>query len=165
MRSPFVKVVLFVLALVGIFIWISEELTRISGQTGDQAGGARAAQAGVSVERGEEIYWGKGKCHTCHSVGSLGSAIRGPNHENMGAKAAERAAERSKQTGKPMTAADYLVESLLDPGASLVAGYKNEMPVIFRPPIALNPDEIRSVAAYMLSLGGTADLAAVMNRL
>lgn len=161
MRSPFVKVVLFVLALVGIFIWISEELTRISGQTGDQAGGARAAQAGVSVERGEEIYWGKGKCHTCHSLGSRGSAIRGPNHENMGAKAAERAAERSRQTGKPMTAPDYIIESLLDPDAYLVAGYKNEMPVIYKPPISLKPDEIKSVAAYMLSLGGAVDLAAI----
>ncbi len=161
MRSAFPKVAIFVLVLVAIFIWIGEELTRISGQAAGQAGGPPAAGAGVSVERGEEIYWGKGKCHTCHSIGRRGSAIRGPNHESMGTKAAERAAERSKQSGKPFTAADYIIESLLDPGAYLVAGFKNEMPVIYRPPIALNPEEIRSVAAYMLSLGGTADLASI----
>ncbi len=161
MRAPFLKVALFVLVLVGIFIWIGEELTRISGQAGGQAGGVGAAGTGVSVERGEEVYWGKGKCHTCHKIGSRGSAIRGPDHENMRAKAAERAAERSRQTGKPMTAADYIIESLLDPGAFLVSGYKNEMPVIYKPPILLKPDEIKSVAAYMLSLGGSADPAAI----
>jgi putative heme-binding domain-containing protein len=79
----------------------------------------------------------------------------------IGARAEERARERAKATGKPYTATDYLVESLLDPGAHVVQGFKNEMPDPMRPPIRLSTNEVRAVVAYLQSLGGTTDLAAI----
>lgn len=163
MKGAFAGIVIFTLALVLILVYIGEVLTKISGQSAGPAGTA----AGVSPEAGETIFWGKGKCHTCHSVGGRGSAIRAPNlgetgplRMPIGARAEARAQERAKQ-GKSMTATDYLVESIAEPGAYVVEGYKNEMPLAFRPPVALKPDEIKAVITYLQSLGGTVEPAAV----
>jgi putative heme-binding domain-containing protein len=123
----------------------------------------------ITPEGGEAVYWGKGRCFTCHSVGDRGSAVRGPNHgqfgekfaEPMGQRAVARAKERSEKTGEEFTAVDYLVESLANPGAYVVEGYKNEMAVVYAPPISLNLIEIQAVTAYLLSLGGDLDMEAV----
>jgi mono/diheme cytochrome c family protein len=123
----------------------------------------------VSPEGGEAVYWGKGRCFTCHSVGGQGSAVRGPNHGqlgdkfplSMGARAVERAKERSEEEGTEFTAVDYVVESLASPGAYVVKGYKNEMAVVYAPPISLNLKEIKAVTAYLMSLGGDLDMAAI----
>jgi putative heme-binding domain-containing protein len=60
-----------------------------------------------------------------------------------------------------MSATEYLVESLTDPSAHLVQGYKDEMPIIYAPPISLDPDELISVVLYLQSVGGTPDLNAI----
>lgn len=165
MRRVLLQVGLFVLVLVASFMWIGHVVTDLSGVQR----GPGVTLTGVSREVGQQIFWGKGKCSTCHSIGTEGSAIRCPNLGVAGEKfplpigrrAAERAAERSKQVGKAMSATDYLVESITRPDAFVVPGYKNEMPIIWRPPIALNPDELRSVLLYLQSLGGDEDLAAI----
>lgn len=79
----------------------------------------------------------------------------------IGARARGRALERSRETGRPYTASDYLVESLLEPGAHLVPGFRNEMPPAHLGPAGLSADEIRSVVAYLQSLGGSVDLEAI----
>ena len=56
-----------------------------------------------------------------------------------------------------MTAADYIVQSHLEPGAYVVNGFKNEMPVIWKPPIALKPNEILAVDLFLQSQGGEPD--------
>lgn len=162
----FVKAALFTVALCGSYIYIGEVITEISG-------GAKTATtaAGVSPEAGEAIFWGKGKCHTCHSIGARGSAIRGPNLGEAGEKfplpiglrAEERAKELSQKTGKPMTAADYLVQTHFDPGAYVVEGYKNEMPAAWKAPIKLKPEEILAVDLYLQSLGGEPNATALAN--
>lgn len=165
MRNILLRVGLFVFILVAVFIWVGKAVTDLSGVQR----GAGAPLIGVSSEVGRQIFWGKGKCSTCHSIGTEGSAVRCPNLGMAGEKfalpigrrAAERAAERSKQLGKALSATDYLVESVTRPEAYVVQGYKNEMPVIWKPPIALNPDELRSVVLYLQSLGGHEDLAAI----
>lgn len=157
------SVVVFVLVVLGLFAYVGQLVTDVSG------GGVTAAVAeGISPEAGEAIYFGKGKCSTCHSVGDQGSAIRGPNHgtnaqfsDPMGVRAEARAQERQKATGKPYTATEYLVESLADPGAYVVEGYKNEMPLVFKPPIRLNADEIKAVVMFLQSLGGEVDVSII----
>lgn len=159
------QVGLFVLILVGGFMWVGKVVTDLSGVER----GAGVELSGVSSEVGQQIFWGKGKCSTCHSIGSEGSAVRCPNLGmsgdkfalSIGQRATERAAERSQQTSKTFSATDYLVESITRPEAYVVEGYKNEMPVIWKPPIALSPDELRSVVLYLQSLGGEADLAVI----
>jgi cytochrome c2 len=157
MQNSFVRAALFAVAVCAVYIYIAGVITEISG-------GAKGATtvAGVSPEAGESIFWGKGKCHTCHSLGDKGSAIRGPNLGAHGAdfplpiglRAEERAKEISAKTGKPFTAADYLVSTHFEPGFFVVPGFKNEMPTVWKPPIALAVDEILAVDLYLQSQGG-----------
>ncbi|MBT3532526.1 MAG: cytochrome c, partial [Rhodospirillaceae bacterium] len=164
MNVTVTRVFPFLLIVLAIYLWIGYSITELTG-------GERTSSAAVDIspEGGETIYWGKGRCFTCHSVGGQGSAVRGPNHGQfgekfplpMGARAAERAKERSEKEGTDFTAVDYLVESLASPGAYVVNGYKNEMAVVYAPPISLSLKEIKAVVAYLMSLGGDLDMAAI----
>ena len=164
MNVTITRVLPFLLIVLGIYLWIGYSITELTG-------GERKTSAAVDVspEGGEAIYWGKGRCFTCHSVGGQGSAVRGPNHGQfgekfplpMGARAVERAKERSEKEGTEFTAVDYMVESLASPGAYVVNGYKNEMAVVYAPPISLSLKEIKAVVAYLMSLGGDLDMEAI----
>ncbi len=164
MNASIVRIFVFLLVVLGLYLWIGYAIT-------DLTGGGRKSSAAVDIspEGGEAIYWGKGRCFTCHSVGGQGSAVRGPNHGqfgekfplSMGARAEERAKERSEKEGAEFTAIDYIVESLASPGDYVVKGYKNEMAVVYAPPISLNLIEIKAVVAYLLSLGGDLDMEAI----
>ena len=79
----------------------------------------------------------------------------------IGARAAERAKQRSEETGVHYTPTDYLVESLAKPDAYLVDTYKNEMAIVYAPPISLNLKEIKAVISYLQSQGGDVDLESI----
>jgi putative heme-binding domain-containing protein len=167
--GAFIRSIVFVLIVLTVYIYIAEVITDISGQA------HRGSVAeGVGTEQGREIFFGKGKCSTCHSLGTEGSAIRCPNlgiveggkppfDMPISQRAVLRAAERSKATGRTYTAVEYILESHFDPGAYVVEGFKNEMPTIWKPPIGLNTDEEISVDLFLMSLGGEADPAAITN--
>jgi putative heme-binding domain-containing protein len=158
------RVFVFLLVVLAAFVWVGYAITQLTG-------GEKKAAALVEVgpEGGETIFWGKGRCFTCHSVGEQGSAVRGPNQgvfgekfpEPIGIRAVARAKERSEKTGEEYTRTDYLIESLADPGAYVVTGYKNEMAVVYAPPISLSLDEIKAVITYLQSQGGDVDLEAL----
>ena len=95
---------------------------------------------------GRQIMEGKGLCFTCHTVGKSG-ALRFPDLEGVGARAGNRVPGLSD--------VEYLAQSLYQPDAFVVEGFNPGMPVINRPPIGLTDDEIRTVIAYLQSLGGT----------
>jgi len=165
MGGSIFKVFGFLLIVLGVYLWIGYSVTALTGG----GGGQTTSALDISPEGGEAIYWGKGSCYTCHSVGGQGSAVRGPNHGafgerfalGMGARAVERAAERSAKEGVDYTAVDYVVESLVNPSAYVVEGYKNEMPAAFKPPMSLSLNEIKAVVSYLMTLGGDLDLAAI----
>jgi putative heme-binding domain-containing protein len=148
----------FVLVTLGVFVYIGVLVTAISG-----GGEGVVAAAGVNPEAGEAIYWGKGKCSTCHSLGDRGSAIRGPNHLNVCATAhSQRVAERQTQGATHIqTATDYLVESIAEPNAYIVSGFSGAMPRVYLPPISLSADEIRAVLTYLQAQGCEPDPAAI----
>lgn len=160
------KVFIFLLVFVSIFIWVGYAVTKMTGGE-KKAGGA----VEITPEGGESIFWGKGRCFTCHSVGGNGSAVRCPNLGvwgdkfplAIGKRAAERAKERQEATGQPYTATDYLVESLATPGAYVVDGFKNEMAVVYAPPISLSLNEIKAVVLYLQSQDGEVDINALNN--
>lgn len=162
MGNPWLRVALFVAALVGMFVWAGEVVSRASGDTHRAAPGE-----GVSVENGDLIFWGPGKCHTCHAVGGRGQSVRGPDlgapagGEPLMMRAASRARERSVTLGHDVSPTDYLVESLVEPGAYVVEGFKDEMPVVTQPPIYLDADQLTSVLLYLQTLGGQPDPAAI----
>ncbi len=165
MKSSLAKVALFVLVILGVFVYLAEVLTAMSGGGGVSAPGAGGE---ATPEAGEALFLSKAKCYTCHSVGEKGSAIRGPNlgesgplGMSIGERARERARERAAATGAEYSATDYLLESLIDPNAYVVEGYKAEMPVIIRPPIALGATDVEAVVTYLQSLGGEASSAQI----
>jgi len=163
--NAFVKAALFAVAVCAVYIYIGEVITDISG-------GAKSAVTakGINPEAGEAIFWGRGKCHTCHSIGDRGSAIRGPNlgvhgsdfPEPIGVRAEARAKELGQKLGKTLTAADYLVSSHFDPSLYVVNGYKNEMPTVWKPPIGLSVDDVLAVDLYLQSQGGEPNQEALM---
>ena len=60
---------LFMLVVLGAFLWIGHSVTNMVG------GGKKVVSAvEITPEGGETIFWGKGRCFTCHSVGGRGSA-------------------------------------------------------------------------------------------
>lgn len=166
MVRALVKVLALLIILEVIFMWVGNTITAMTG--GEKKA---VAAVGVNPKAGKEIYWGKGKCSTCHSIGDKGSAIRCPNHGvlgekfhlPMGKRAAERAKEREAKTGKKYTAVDYLIECLAEPGAYVVEGYKNEMPTVYKSPISLSMDEVKAVISYLQSVGGKVDINAINN--
>ncbi len=166
MFSAVGKVFIFLLVLLGAFLWVGQAITAMTGGEKKAAGAVE-----VTPEGGEEIFWGKGRCYTCHSLGDQGSAVRCPNLGQFGEKfplpigsrAAERAKQRSEETGEQYTPTDYLVESLATPGAYVVDGYKNEMAIVYAPPISLNMKEIKAVISYLQSQGGDVDIESIEN--
>jgi putative heme-binding domain-containing protein len=149
--KSFVSATIFTFIILGFFAYVCVYVTGLSGD-GDGEGAI-----GVNPEAGEKIYWGEGQCHTCHSVGTSGSATRGPNQEGVALKADERAKERGMSSGL-----EYMVESIVDPNAHIVEGYDKIMPKVYDPPIMLGREKIMAVLAYLQTLGGEADIDAVM---
>ena len=97
------------------------------------------------------IFYGKGKCSTCHTLGPSATPGRCPDLENVAVKVVSR---------KPgVSAKEYFIESLYDPWAYRVEGYGKIMPPIWKPPIALSPLEIETVIAFLQSQGGEVDVS------
>lgn len=111
-----------------------------------------AALTEVSPEAGQKIFWGKGKCGTCHSIGSEGSAIRAPNQGVLLPKFPLPIFERAATRKKGMSAVEYMVESVYNPSAFVVEGYSDGvMPHVKKPPISLTDDEIQAALVYLIS--------------
>ena len=157
MGKSFCFLTIFIIVLCSGFIYLGSMITKLSGE---KAGLAEATD--VSAEGGETIFWGKGQCHTCHSVGKKGSGIRGPNLGGVGDRANERAKERIEQGVAGMTATGYLIESLAEPSAYVVKGFKGEMPFVYKAPIGLSPDEVKAVVAYLQIQDGELNIGEIV---
>jgi mono/diheme cytochrome c family protein len=94
----------------------------------------------VSVERGQQLFTQNG-CQACHSVD--GSPMIGPSMAGL------YGSEVELDDGSTVTAdEEYLYESIVDPGASVTAGYANVMPAFGH----LSDDDINSLIEYIKSL-------------
>ena len=149
MRS-FLNSVMFTMAVLGFFVYVCTYVTNLSG------GGGGGGTTGVSPEAGEKIFWGEGQCHTCHSIGTSGSATRGPDQEGLASRAEERAKEAGFGSGL-----EYIVESIVNPSSHVVEGYDDIMPKVYDPPIMLGREKILAVLSYLQTLGGEPDIDAV----
>ncbi len=151
MNKSMLKITAFGVAVIGFYIYITIYVAGLSGTGGGESAG------GVSPEAGEKIFWGDGQCSTCHKIGTSGSATRGPDQDGLASRAEERAKELGMASGL-----DYLVESIVDPEKYIVKGYDKIMPKVFDPPIMLSREKILAVIAYLQTLGGEADIGALM---
>lgn len=102
------------------------------------------------VEIGRQIVEGRGLCLTCHTIGQQVPNARFPDLAGI----AERAGERVPG----LSALDYMAQSLYEPETFIVPGFAGGMPPINRPPVGLTDDEIRTVMAYLQTLGGEATI-------
>lgn len=100
------------------------------------------------VAAGEEIFYGKGTCALCHTIGEKGE--RCPNLAGIGELAEARVQEASYQ-GNASDGPEYMVESLHNPAVYVVDGYQPTMPALGR---QLNDLEMVAVVAFLQSLGG-----------
>lgn len=94
--------------------------------------------AGADPANGPALIQRHG-CAACHEGNSAGRLA--PGYADL----AERAGERRP----PLTAAAYIYESIIYPGAYTVEGYQNNMPRLYESQIP--PDELRDIIAYLLS--------------
>ena len=150
MRVPVgVKVGAFSLLVMGGYAYFANSIPQIESKPPEElsleGGSVTPAQL---VRAGEEIFKTKGTCEICHRIGQKGT--RAPDLAGIGGRAGKARAGTS--------ATQYLVESLLQPGALLVEGYPNIMPAVDKPPIALNRSELWALTAFLQSLGGTVDV-------
>ncbi len=108
------------------------------------------------VALGERIYSGKGTCTLCHN--ELG---RAPMLNSAAQVVPERLAD-PRYKGEATGVEDYLVESLIEPSAFVVAGFgkkgtndtESPMPNVTAGSIGLNDAEIKAVVAYLQDLSG-----------
>ena len=150
MRVPVsVKVAAFALIVMGSYTYYANSIPQIESKPPQElsleGGNVTPAQL---VKAGEEIYKTKGTCEICHRIGQKGT--RAPDLAGIGARAGKM---------KPgMSGKQYIIESLINPGAVIVEGYPPIMPAVDKPPIALNRSEVWALTAFLESLGGTVDV-------
>lgn len=95
---------------------------------------------------GQSVFFSKGQCALCHSIGPSESA-RCPDLKGIGAKLSQ----------------DFLYESLTDPQAFVYQDYRHggvpkeypaTMPAIDKDPIGLSKNEILAVIAFLQQMSG-----------
>jgi len=150
MRVPVgVRVGVFALIVMGGYTYFANSIPQIESKPPQElsleGGNVTPAQL---VKAGEEIFHTKGSCEICHRIGQKGT--RAPDLAGIGARAGK--------TKPGMSAKQYILESLLQPGAYVVEGYPNIMPQVDKPPIGLNRSEVWALVAFLESLGGTVDV-------
>ncbi len=150
MRVPVgLKLSVFSLVVMGAYTYFANSIPQIESKPPQElsleGGNVTPAQL---VKAGEQIFHTKGTCEICHKIGEKGT--RAPDLAGVGARAGKR---------KPgLGAKQYIIESLLEPGAYLVEGYPNIMPHVDKPPIGLNRSELWALTAFLESQGGTVDV-------
>jgi mono/diheme cytochrome c family protein len=144
-RGHFLRIFLFMLAVVGIYAYVGQLVPQFE----EHPPAKKMITAQTAPEElakiGEELLRGKGGCLVCHKVTEAGNE-RGPDLR----KAAPTAEKR-----RPGTAETYLIESLVAPDAHVVEGYPNIMPSALKPPANLSMAEVKAVVAYLQALGGS----------
>lgn len=120
----------------------SNSITNVTVESGAYADEASAALIGAQALKGEALVE-EFNCIACHVLG-----------DNRIAPRFQGLADRAGARRPALSAEQYLFESIVDPGAFLVEGYKNAMPANYARRLAR--EEIGHIIAYLMTLGGGA---------
>lgn len=142
----FVKTLLFVASVLLVFSYIAYSIPSQPSLPPEEGtiDFASIETKGDLVSMGQKIFFGKGKCALCHTVGEEGG--RCPNLAGVGAKLTR----------------EFIYESLVHPESFVYKQYQYnppksfpaQMPPINKPPIGLSENELLAVIAFVQSTGG-----------
>lgn len=145
MKTTIIKVFFFLLAVVSTYAYVGQLVPQFEEHPPAKKLITVSTPPAELAAIGEEMLRTKGGCLICHKVTESGNE-RGPDLRLAAGKAGER---------KPgLSAEAYLIESLVEPEIFLVPGYPKMMPPAMKPPANLSMAELKSVVAYLQSLGG-----------
>ncbi len=147
-KAMFVRVVGFVVIMLGLFSLIGASIPQAPSlppavETFDMA---RIQTPDDLAFIGQKIFFSKGQCALCHSIGPR-EAARCPDLKGIGAKLTR----------------EFIYESLTQPQAYIYKDFRHEglpqeyparMPHINKNPIALTNQEILSVIAFLQKMSG-----------
>ena len=147
-KAMFVRVVGFVVIMLGLFSYIGASIPQAPSlppavETFDMA---RIQTPDDLAFIGQKIFFSKGQCSLCHSIGPR-EAARCPDLKGIGAKLTR----------------EFIYESLTQPQAYIYRDFRHEglpqeyparMPHINKNPIALTNQEILSVIAFLQKMSG-----------
>jgi mono/diheme cytochrome c family protein len=143
----FIKVVLFVVAFLSIFAFIALQIPQQASlpPSVEKFDPTKIKTKNDLVQIGQKIFYGKGQCALCHSIGHSATA-RCPNLQGVGGKLTREFIYESVTQPQAYTYMDYTY--------SPPKFFPARMPVIVKPPIDLNNNELLSVMSFIQSQGG-----------
>ena len=147
-KAMFVRVVGFVIIMLGIFTLIALGVPQMASLPPaiESFDISKVKTPNDLATIGQKIFFSKGQCALCHSIGPSESA-RCPDLNGIGAKLAP----------------EFLYESLTQPQAYIYLDFRHgtqpeeypaQMPYINKNPIALSKQEIYSVIAFLQKMSG-----------
>ncbi|MGH7260772.1 MAG: c-type cytochrome [Nitrospiraceae bacterium] len=147
-QSRFPRVIGFVMIVLGLFSLIALSVPQMASlpPAEEKFDVASIKTASDMAAIGQKIFFSKGQCALCHSIGPSESA-RCPDLKGIGAKLSR----------------EFIYESLTQPQAYIYLDYRHEglpkeypakMPHINKNPIALTNNEILSVIAFLQQMSG-----------
>jgi cytochrome c2 len=146
--KTFLKVLLFNVAVIGFFLYVGNSIPQQRKDPPKELELSADMSSTEFVKFGQEIFYGKGTCALCHTIGEKGE--RCPDLDGIGPRADMRVKEASYK-GSAETGPEYLVESLHEPVVYVVEGYQPSMPSMGR---QLNDLEMVALVSFLQSLGG-----------
>jgi len=146
--ARFVRVVGFVMIVLGLFSMTALGVPQMASlpPAEEKFDVANIKTASDMAAIGQKIFFSKGQCALCHSIGPSESA-RCPDLKGIGAKLSR----------------EFIFESLTQPQAYIYLDYRHEgppkeyparMPYINKNPIGLSKNEILSVIAFLQQMSG-----------
>lgn len=153
------KTLAFSIGMTLVFTLVSNLLPQVEGEAPEEQKvdlGALTMDSFIAL--GETLFSGKGTCTLCHNA-----LERAPDLlvMNVGGVAEEHLVDERYQ-GKASNVEEYLHESMVDPGAYVVASFgkkgsndtESPMPAVNKAPIELSDIEINAIIAFLQSKDG-----------
>lgn len=144
----FLKVLVFNVAIIAFFLYVANSIPQQRKDPPKELELSSGMTQAEFVNVGQEIFYGKGTCALCHTIGEKGE--RCPNLAGIGLRAETRVKEAGYK-GSASNGAEYIVESLHNPVVYVVEGYQPSMPPLGR---QLNDLEMVAVVSFLQSLDG-----------
>jgi len=144
--KTFYKVALLIIGMLGVFFYLALEGQKERDKAKEKIDFTRIGTEQGLVQNGRKIFFGKGRCAGCHSLGRDPTTQRAPGLFAVGDRLTR----------------DFMYESLTDPEAYIKKNfdppepknYSMTMPASNRPPIGLSENEMLAVIAFLQSQGG-----------